>query len=239
VVLEALNLVIGVGKDGVIYVLDPNKFGKTSQADLDHPATNYGKLKSRPIFFTYFPGFDKDPAPDDPMELNFFFANRTHHQHGTPVFWNSPDHGPMLFCWGENGNLRAWNIDATGKVTYLAACPEVASGLGAGPSGFGGMPGGMICLSANNNPHSGLVYGLMPIDGDANQQITPGILRVYDATEFDANPDGSKRIRLLWDSQHFNNPNHFNHNKFNVPVVANGKVYVPTYDARVDVYGLG
>ena len=50
-------------------------------------------------------------------------------------------------------------------------------------------------------------------------------------------PDGSKTLRLLWDSKRIPG-NTFSHNKFGVPVVANGKVYVPTYDGRVDVYGL-
>jgi outer membrane protein assembly factor BamB len=154
------------------------------------------------------------------------------------VFWESAA-GKMLFCWGENGNLRAWHIDAHGVVTFAAAGPEVASGLGPGPSGLGGMPGGMLCLSADGDtPHTAVVWGLAPRDGDANMQVTPGILRAYDATQFDTNPDGSKKLRLLWDTQNFGNAVNFNHNKFGVPVVANGKVYVPTYDGRVDVYAL-
>jgi hypothetical protein len=30
----------------------------------------------------------------------------------------------------------------------------------------------------------------------------------------------------------------FNHAKFNLPVVADGRLFVPTYDGRVDVYML-
>jgi hypothetical protein len=30
----------------------------------------------------------------------------------------------------------------------------------------------------------------------------------------------------------------FDHPKFNVPVVSGGKIFVPTYDGRIDVYGL-
>ena len=41
---------------------------------------------------------------------------------------------------------------------------------------------------------------------------------------------------VLWDSE--NAGVTFVYNKFNSPVVANGRLYVPTYDERVDVYVL-
>jgi hypothetical protein len=40
---------------------------------------------------------------------------------------------------------------------------------------------------------------------------------------------------LLWDSTHIPG-NHFSFSKFCPPVVADGKVFVPTYDGRVDIY---
>ena len=236
ILLEDLGLVVGAGKDGVLYVLDRGNFGKTAQDDLEPASKNYAKLKSPPIFFTYFPGFNVNPAPDDPRALNaYFLDNKTHHLHGSPVYWNGPDHGPMLFCWGENENLRAWNIDKNGKVTFLARGNEVASANC--PELHGGMPGGMISLTSNGNtPHSAVVWALAPLNGDANSQVTQGVLRAYDATRFDTNADGSKLLHLLWHSDQWNII--FNHNKFNLPVIANGKVYVPTYDGTIDVYGL-
>jgi hypothetical protein len=44
------------------------------------------------------------------------------------------------------------------------------------------------------------------------------------------------KLRVLWDSQDWNLP--FSYRKFTPPVVANGKLYAPTYNARVDLYGL-
>jgi hypothetical protein len=126
----------------------------------------------------------------------------------------------MLFCWGENGNLRAWSVAANGVAAYLACSAEVASAQS--QEQFGGMPGGMMCLSAN---------GAAP-----NTAVSPGRLLAYDATAFGAFADGSKQLRVLWDSQDWNLG--FSFCKFTPPVVANGKLYVPTYDARVDVYGL-
>ncbi|HJY89732.1 MAG TPA: hypothetical protein VJ255_05610, partial [Candidatus Acidoferrum sp.] len=239
VYLASLGLMVGSGKDGILYVLDRNNMGKTSPADLANPPQNYKKLKSPPIFFTYFPGWNISPAPPVAKDLNFFSADmKTHHLHASPVFWNDPSSGSLLFCWGENENLRAWSIDANGVVTFVAKGLEVASLGCVGPSGHGGMPGGMLCVSGNaQQPHSAIVWALTPITGDANSGIVEGILRAYDATQFDTNPDGSKTLRLLWDSKRIPG-NTFGHNKFGVPVVANGKVYVPTYDGRVDVYGL-
>src|ERR1044071_9148794 len=115
--------------------------GKTQPAALGQPAANYQKLKSPPIFFTYYPdpSVIASPAPDDVQTLNVLVANRTPHQHANPVFWDSPDLGPMVFGWGENGNLRAWSF-ADNQVTYLACSAEVASAQSPIPAG--GMPGG-------------------------------------------------------------------------------------------------
>jgi outer membrane protein assembly factor BamB len=237
VFLEDLGLIIGAGKDGILYVLDKNKFGKTQLSDLENPANNYAKLKAPPTFFT-FNGIGIDPAPNDPRTLNHYFLdNKTHHLHGSPVYWNSPRHGHLLFCWGENESLRAWKIVPNGVATFLAKGAEIASLGAAGSDGHGGMPGGMLTVSSNGSvPATGVVWSLAPLNGDANSQVTPGVLRAYDAEEFDTNPDGSLAFRLLWHSDQWNI--NFSHNKFNVPVVANGKIYVPTYDGTVDVYGL-
>lgn len=228
IVLPSMNLLIGAGKDGVLYVLDTDtvRLGKGS---------DFSRLKQPPIFFTYFPGFGVDAA--NVANLDRFYDGKTHHLHGSPVFWTSPTRGPMLFVWGENECLRAWTIDATGKVTFVAKSAEIAS---AGVAGKGGMPGGFPAITCNGvKPDTGIVWATAPINGDANKHVVEGILRAYDATALDpiSNPDGTPRLKLLWDSKHIPN-NTFHHCKFCPPVVADGKVFVPTYDGRVDVYGL-
>jgi hypothetical protein len=233
--------VLGAGKDGILYVLDPANMGKTSTADLRDPtktAANYDKLKCPPIFFTYFPGGGVNAAPTDIRDLdnalNGYFDNRSHHQHGSPVHWESPDLGPMLYCWGENGNLRAWSIANTGAVSFLANSAEVASAQSPIPPG--GMPGGMLTLSADGaQPHTGILWATIPY-GDANTAVAWGRLLAYDATQFGTFPDNSKQLRVLWDSQAEGLP--FRYNKFTPPVVANGRVLVATYDGHVDVYEL-
>ena len=94
IILPDLTLIVGAGKDGIVYCLDQNNFGKTSASDLAQPGKNYAKLKSPPIFFTYFPGFQVNSAPNHPMDLNFLFLDgKTHHLHGSPVYWHSPEIG--------------------------------------------------------------------------------------------------------------------------------------------------
>jgi outer membrane protein assembly factor BamB len=229
VIIPGMQMVVGCGKDGVLYVLD------TDTAKLGQ-GSDFSKLKQPPIFFTYFPGFGIDASKI--ANLDQLFDGKTHHLHGSPAFWRDPTRGPMLFCWGENECLRAWTINAAGTVTFVAKSTEVASANA--PGNKGGMPGGLLAISSNGaTPNTGIIWALAPISGDANQHVVEGILRAYDASVLDRmnNADGTPRLKLLWDSKHLPG-NTFNHCKFCPPVIANGKVFVPTYDGRVDVYGL-
>jgi outer membrane protein assembly factor BamB len=226
--LPGLDMVVGAGKDGVLYVLDTDtaKFGKGS---------DFSKLKQPPIFFTYFPGFGIDAA--NVANLDHLFDGKTHHLHASPAFWVSPANGPMLFCWGENETLRAWKVNAAGVVSFLAKSAELAS---AGAGGRGGMPGGFPIVTSNGaTPNTGIVWATAPISQDANRFVVDGILRAYDATVLDpaGNTDGTARLKLLWDSTHIPG-NTFKFSKFCPPLVADGKVFVPTYDGHVDVYQL-
>jgi outer membrane protein assembly factor BamB len=142
-----------------------------------------------------------------------------------------------LFDWGENECLRAWTIDGSGKVTFVAKSAEVAS---AGLGGMGGMPGGFVVVTSNQStPNTGIVWATAPLSHDANRHVVEGIVRAYDASALSPamNSDGTPRLKLLWDSKHIPN-NSFNFSKFCPPVVADGKLLVATYDGRVDVYSL-
>src|SRR5262249_38053083 len=140
---------------------------------------DYANLKQRPpVFFTYFPG--PNVNAEQIANLDQLRDGHTHHLHGSPIFFVDPVRGPMLFVWGENECLRAWTISNAGKVSFVAKSAEVAS---AGAPGRGGMPGGLLALSANGAvPNTGIVWTLTPISGDANTNVVEGILRAYDAT---------------------------------------------------------
>jgi hypothetical protein len=207
--------------------------GKTKPADFAHAATNYAKLVQPPVWYTYTPSPDIDNVPQDSSTLDFLYENKTRHMHSTSVQYMSPVHGLMLFCWGENSQLRAWSMSPKGVLTPLAAGAEVASASTNPP---GGMPGGFMSLSANaDKPGTALLWALIPY-GDANAQITTGRFLCYDPENFVTDQYGKPQLKVLWDSQQWNIT--FSHPKFNVPVVSGGKIFVPTYDGRVDVYGL-
>ena len=83
-----------------------------------------------------------------------------------------------------------------------------------------------------------LGIGLAPIDGGANHDPVAGIARAYDATNLDPTPidPHTPRLKLFWDSQRARVA--YTHSKFCAPVVADGTLFVPTYDGRVDMYTL-
>jgi len=227
------NLILGGGKDGLLYILDRHQLGKT--------IADFRVLKSPPIYVTYNGMGLPNTVPNIDFQLGTGLnPNKTHHLHGSPVYWNGSD-GPMLFTWGENESLRAWKLNpATGVLTFVGKGAEVASAaLAASANGIGGMPGGMLALSSNGQkPDSGIVWALAPIDGDANHDPVPGIARAYDATNLDPTPIDpfTPRLKLLWDSRKAGV--NYTHSKFCTPVVADGKLFVPTYDGRVDMYVL-
>jgi hypothetical protein len=232
--LTGPRVIAGGGKDGILYEVSMDKPGNTLPGDFSNAKGNYAKLKQPPIWASYFPGFNVDPGPQDPTTLNFLFDGKTRHMHSTPVQFKSAKWGRMLFVWGENSNLRAFQVDETsGKLTYLAQGAEVASAqVTRSP---GGMPGGFMSISSNGETAgSALLWATIPY-GDANATVTNGRLLCYDPENFITYPDGSKGLQVLWDSQAQGVA--FVFNKFDPPVVNGGKVFLPTYNNMVVVLG--
>lgn len=228
------DLLLACGKDGILYVLDRNKLGKT--------IGDMRALKSPPIFVTYN-GMGLSPTGnlDFPLGTPGGRPNKTHHLHGSPAYWDGSS-GPMVFVWGENESLRAWKLDTSnGMVSYVGRGAEVASAAeAASPNGVGGMPGAMLAVTSNGmHPDTGIVWALAPVDGDANRDVVEGIARAYDPVNLDPNPidPSTPRLQLLWDSKQPGVT--YNHAKFCTPVVADGRLFVPTYDSRVDMSMLG
>ena len=94
-----------------------------------------------------------------------------------------------IYAWGENSPLKAYTF-SQGSLQDVANAEESAFRP---PHG---MPGGMLALSANGTQAgTGIVWAVVPLDGDANQQRgVKGIVLALDAQDV---------TRTLWTSEQF------------------------------------
>jgi len=187
--------IVGGGKEGVLYVLAAGGMGKFT-----HGATG--------------PDCRSDNAV---QQIDAFPQVHGHwgNIHGSPVFWKGPDTA-RIYAWGENSPLRA----------YKYANGRIADGEAPKESRFRpplGMPGGILSVSADGDKAgTGIVWALVPLDGDANEQRgVKALLLALDATDVS---------RTLWTSEEAGERDRVGlFAKFTPPTVAGGKVFVPTY----------
>jgi hypothetical protein len=143
--------------------------------------------------------------------------------HGTPVFWNSPEFGPLIYVGGEHDPVKGFRL-ADGKLQL----PPTTRTAGPTPKG---MPGAIMSLSANGSePGTGILWVSHPYYGDANKDTVPGILRALDASNLDRELWNSKQDEKADDVGFFA--------KFVPPTVVNGKVYMASFSNQLVVYGL-
>jgi hypothetical protein len=228
------DIILGAGKDGVLYMHDTANLGKTALEDFapDKIESNYAKLLFPPYGLTYYNG-DFNIAPTDLGTFSTTYGGFTHHQHCTPVVWKSPDHGILLFAGGENGPVRvvaiSQNTDGNFEVNFVGEGVDNAGYQVTTPPGS--MPGTFCTLSADGEgTNTGVLWCSQPL-GDANKSISDGRLLIYGANWFD-----NTTLIKIWDSTDWNIQ--YKHNKFDIPMVANGKMYLPSYDGRILVFGL-
>jgi hypothetical protein len=186
------NLVVGGGKEGVMYVLN---------------RTNMGHLRSN----------------DNNQIVQSFQASSAGRMNGSPVYWSGSQYGPAIYLWAAGDPLKVFRL-----VSGRFQTPASAQSTVLAP---GGMPGGMLSLSANGtSTGTGIVWAALSRGGDANQSVQPGIVRAYDAGNV---------TRELWNSQQNATRDSLgNFSKFSPPTVANGKVYVASLSNKLVVYGL-
>ena len=186
--LPGTNLLLGGGKEGVLYLLNAGSLGRMTPDD--------GQI---------------------PQRIDVHAG----HVMGGPVFWNSNTLGPMIYHWAEDDVLKAYRFNG-GRL----ALPPYAEGAMLSP----GHPGGSLTVSANGGAAgSGIIWSSLPANQDGLHGLVSGILRAFDAetlleiwnSEEDAARD---RVGTLM--------------KFVPPVVVNGRVYMPSHDNSVAVYGL-
>ncbi|MET0793561.1 MAG: hypothetical protein ABW061_18725, partial [Polyangiaceae bacterium] len=148
-------------------------------------------------------------------------GGNTHHLHNSMVAWQSPA-GLNLYSWSENDFGRAWRFNGTTFNTPAVSVSNVLPPVG--------MPGGIMSLSASGSTAgSGVLWVSMPLAGDANQNIVPGVLRAFNAEDL---------TQELWNSTKVFADSAKTLSKGSPPLVANGRVYLASMSKAVTVYGL-
>jgi hypothetical protein len=219
------------GKDGVYYHVNRSNMGHRDFTQLvDQPFVASFDYTPYNGHASFFDDLNQDTSTD-PFTIGHMANGRTVHIHGTGVYFNS-----MLFMQGENNMVRVF-----AKTSGHFAANPVARGTSIASIGTpspGGMPGGILALSANGTSSAILwvneVFGNLPGDPDSNAAPTPNILRAYDVSTA-----STGTLQSIWDSETEPNDHVGAATKFAPPLVANGKVYQATYDNQVVVYGLG
>ncbi len=138
---------------------------------------------------------------------------------GGSVFYNS-----TLYAWGSSDVLKAYSFSGSAINTTPASQSTV------GPSGFGNTPA--MSISANGtSPGTGIVWASFASSGNPHAGApTPGILHALDASNVSND---------LWNSnQQVSRDSSGSWAKFNPPTIANGKVYLGTFDGVLNVFGL-
>ena len=176
------------------------------------------------------------------------FANgksiSTHHIHGSPVVYDSPNQGVLVYVWGENEVLRAYKYDPA--LHRFSGQPNARNAQGQSTAigtmyasnderNRDGMPGAMLSLTADGKKlGTAILWASLPPFGNANHGSVDGILTAYDATQFDA----QGRLVQLWHSHQNPNDDPGIFAKFCCPTVADGKLFLATFSNKLRIYGL-
>jgi hypothetical protein len=211
--------VIGGGKDGRLYLMLADKMAGYQPGPYPPPAA--ACLPAEP------------DCSDSPDLLQKWQAS-SGHIHGSPIIWNGPNNQTWLYVMGEGDPLKAFpfqggkfNVPAVKvgdwvqpKLNQVPACQSQANhGVW--------MPGGLLGVSSNGStPGTGIVWALVPANGDGNScRGVKGMLIAFNAEDI---------TKELWRSQGKDaNASDTRDSfgllaRFNPPTIANGKVFVGT-----------
>jgi len=209
------DFVVGGGKAGFLYLMHADKLAKY------YPAPAF----RRKAACTAIP-----MCQDGPLIVQKWKASKGH-IHGSPVLWDGPGGKSWLYVMGEGDHLNAFPfVNGKFELTSLRRskwAPPRPGVVPCGPPMDNWMPGGVISVSSNgSNPGTGIVWVLVPSNGDANSyRGVKGMLLALNAEDV---------RQELWRSQGQDARLADTKNslgllaRFAPPTIANGKVFVGT-----------
>ena len=142
----------------------------------------------------------------------------------SPVYWDSPNFGPVIYLWGQADLMKAWAFNS--KTSQFNTTPISENTISGAPYDTAA-----LSLSANaSTSGTGIIWASRPISGTSNPGPVAGVLYAFDATNLTTE---------LWDSQQNAARDEVgNYAKFAPPTVVNGKVYLATFSGQLLAYGL-
>lgn len=174
------HLIVGGGKEGIMYVLNPSALGMTG------------------------PPLQQFQASATCSSATFSGCYRIH----STAYLSAG--ASLLYAWSANDNLRSFRSNGGGHFRPAAQNSLVV-----------GFPGAMLAVSSSNgHPGTSILWAV-----DAN-----GVVHAYNALNV---------ATELWNStQNASRDSLGTLSKFGQPVIADGRVYVPTFSNTVVAYAL-
>jgi len=215
------NTIIGGGKNGNLYLLKTSNLGHNG-ASLEH------------FIATMEPHFEgiycATPLPPDYQS----------HIHGGPALWDQSAYGgpTLIYNMGEEQPVKAFRVVSAGDgMRYIDPMWPFAISKFKAPESHAAyhtfMPGGALSVSHSDQPNSGLIWALLPLQDDASTAIAAGILVVFDATPVACVGGGCtanvQDLRLLWHSKMDPRDDVGLYAKFAPVTIADGRAYVPSF----------
>jgi hypothetical protein len=150
------------------------------------------------------------------------------------AFWNNTIYawpGGVGLMYGPNPPFPTDTLKAFAVNSDYSAVKPIANGESDG-TGVG-YQGASIVISANGqDPSTGILWAYTPTLSSLILQ--PGFLHAYNASDF-----SNGIFHELWNNNSPGSPDQAClFAKFTQPLIANGKVFLPTFSGRVIVYGL-
>lgn len=207
--VSGTQYVAAAGKEGKLYLLNAANIAVAPDAGVQAI-----QISCNTFIDAGGNGCDNVPLPDTYV-LND--DDLLPHVHGSPVYWTEQK---KLFVWSEKDYLRrySYNPGPTGTIGFsVDARSQITV-----PPGAKTMPGGMLSLSTDGV--NGIIWAAVRIeetDPNYQEEVGRGIVRAIRADT----------LTEIWHSPRFMFP------KFPTVTPSRGRVYVPTFESRVLVFG--